>query len=139
MTNDKYSFPKNSSGAVYHSPAIDFNGNSYKYLRFVVKHTTTMEPGNSRENAFMSPQATGVTFNLSEFQMYDPVPTEKSQYFTVPGMKEACDALDAAITAAQEKLAAGTLTEADITTLQTAYRLVDTLYVDRPPIYGQLT
>ena len=139
MTNDKYSFPKNSSGAVYHSPAIDFNGNSYKYLRFVVKHTTTMEPGNSRENAFMSPQATGVTFNLSEFQMYDPVPTEKSQYFTVPGMKEACDALDAAITAAQEKLAAGTLTEADITTLQTAYRLVDTLYVDRPTIFGQLT
>ena len=82
--------------------------------------------------------ATGVTFNFSEFQIYDPTPTEKSQYYTVPGMKEACDALEAAITSAQEKLTAGTVTEADIAALQTAYRLVDSTYVDRSGLYTEL-
>ena len=138
MTNEEYDFPPNGSGAVYESPVIDFGGQSYKYLRFAVKHTTTMNPGNSRAGAFASPQATGVTFNLSEFQVYDANPTEKSQYFTVPGMKEACDALEEAMTAAQEKLAAGTVTEADIAALQVAYRLVDSTYVDRNAQFNKL-
>ena len=138
MTKDKYSFPANQSGAVYNSPIIDFGGESYKYLRFVVKHTTTMEPGNNRATSFVSPQATGVTFNLSEFQIYDPVPTAKSQYFTVPGMKEACDALEALIATSQEKLSAGTLVEADITALEAAYAKVDTLWIDRNALFNQL-
>ena len=137
MTDDVYNFPGRIPLAHYMSPVVDLGG-SYKYLRFVVKHTVTMEPGAPRASSFMSPQATGVTFNFSEFQIYDPTPTEKSQYYTVPGMKEACDALEAAITASQEKLAAGTVTEADIAALQTAYRLVDTLYVDRSGLYTEL-
>ena len=137
MTKEEYNFPIHQSGAVYNSPIIDLGGD-YKYLRFVVKHTTGVEPGNNRAGGFVSPQATGITFNLSEFQIYDSTPTEKSQYYTVPGMKEACDALEQAMTTAQEKLAAGTVTEADIEALQKAYRLVDTLYVDRPALFGQL-
>ena len=137
MTDDEYNFPGRIALAHYSSPVIDLGG-EYKYLRFVVKHTVTMEPGAPRANSFMSPQATGVTFNFSEFQIYDPTPTEKSQYYTVPGMKEACDALEAAITSAQEKLTAGTFTEADIAALQEAYRLVDTLYVDRSGLFSEL-
>ena len=137
MTKEEYNFPIHQSGAVYNSPIIDLGGD-YKYLRFVVKHTTGVEPGNNRAGGFVSPQATGITFNLSEFQIYDSTPTEKSQYYTVPGMKEACDALEQAMTTAQEKLAVGTVTEADIEALQKAYRLVDTLYVDRPALFGQL-
>ena len=137
MTDDVYNFPGRIPLAHYMSPVVDLGG-SYKYLRFVVKHTVTMEPGAPRASSFMSPQATGVTFNFSEFQIYNPVPTEKSQYYTVEGMKEACDALEAAIASAQEKLTAGTFTEADIAALQTAYRLVDTLYVDRSGLYTEM-
>ena len=138
MTDDEYNFPARVALGYYSSPIIDLGG-EYKYLRFVVKSTVNTVEGGGRYGAFTSPSATGITFNLSEFQIYDPVPTEKSQYYTVPGMKEACDALEEAMTAAQEKLAAGTVTEADIAALQVAYRLVDTLYVDRDGLFSQLT
>lgn len=138
MTDDEYNFPARVALGYYSSPIIDLGG-EYKYLRFVVKSTVNTVEGGGRYGAFTSPSATGVTFNLSEFQIYDPVPTEKSQYYTVPGMKEACDALEEAMTAAQEKLAAGTVTEADIAALQTAYRLVDSTYVDRNGLFSQLT
>ena len=137
MTDDEYNFPARVALGYYSSPIIDLGG-EYKYLRFVVKSTVNTVEGGGRYGAFTSPSATGVTFNLSEFQIYDPVPTEKSQYYTVPGMKEACDALEEAMTAAQEKLAAGTVTEADITALQTAYRLVDSTYVDRNAQFNKL-
>ena len=137
MTDDEYNFPARVALGYYSSPIIDLGG-EYKYLRFVVKSTVNTVEGGGRYGAFTSPSATGVTFNLSEFQIYDPVPTEKSQYYTVPGMKEACDALEEAMTAAQEKLAAGTVTEADIAALQTAYRLVDSTYVDRNAQFNKL-
>ena len=137
MTDDEYNFPGRVALGYYSSPIIDLGG-EYKYLRFVVKSTVNTVEGGGRYGAFTSPSATGVTFNLSEFQIYDPVPTEKSQYYTVPGMKEACDALEEAMTAAQEKLAAGTVTEADITALQTAYRLVDSTYIDRTALFSTL-
>jgi len=137
MTDDEYNFPARVALGYYSSPIIDLGG-EYKYLRFVVKSTVNTVEGGGRYGAFTSPSATGVTFNLSEFQIYDPVPTDKSQYYTVPGMKEACDALEEAMTAAQEKLAAGTVTEADIAALQTAYRLVDSTYVDRNAQFNKL-
>ena len=137
MTDDEYNFPARVALGYYSSPIIDLGG-EYKYLRFVVKSTVNTVEGGGRYGAFTSPSATGVTFNLSEFQIYDPVPTEKSQYYTVPGMKEACDALEEAMTAAQEKLAAGTVTEADIAALQTAYRLVNSTYVDRNAQFNKL-
>ena len=138
MTDDEYNFPARVALGYYSSPIIDLGG-EYKYLRFVVKSTVNTVEGGGRYGAFTSPSATGVTFNLSEFQIYDPVPTEKSQYYTVPGMKEACDALEEAMTAAQEKLAAGTVTEADIAALQVAYRLVDSTYVDRNGLFSKLS
>ena len=86
MTDDEYNFPARVALGYYSSPIIDLGG-EYKYLRFVVKSTVNTVEGGGRYGAFTSPSATGVTFNLSEFQIYDPVPTEKSQYYTVPGMK----------------------------------------------------
>ncbi len=137
MTDKEFNFPGNVSMPTYNSPDIDLGG-EYKYLRFVVKHTTTMDGGN-RANSFASPSVTGVTFNLSEFQVYDSTPTAKSQYYNVPGMKEACDALSAAIEAANAKVATGNITVADIEALQTAYRLVDTLYINRDVVFNTLT
>lgn len=136
MTNKEYHFPLKEALAYYSSPEIDL-GSEYKYLRFVVKSTVNSGPGGVRP--FASPQATGITFNLSEFQIYDAIPTEKSQYYKVDGMKEACDALDAAIAVAEGKLGESTITEADITALQTAYRLVDSTYIDRNSLFSQLT
>lgn len=138
MTKEEYNFPDNVNGADYTSPAIDFGGKTYKYLRFVVKHTTTMMKGAVRANSFAQPSRTGVTFNLSEFQIYDPEPTEKSQYYVVEGMKDACDALSAVVEQMNGKIAAGTATSADVTALQNAYRQVDELYVDRAAIYSEL-
>ena len=135
MTAAEYNFPVRVALGHFSSPVIDL-GADYKYLRFVVKGTVNSGPGSVR--TFASPQTTGITFNLSEMQIYEAEALPTSEYFTVEGMKEACDALDAAITAAEEKLAAGTFTEADITALQAAYRLVDSTYIDRDALYSQL-
>ena len=138
MTSDKYTFPLRVALGEFSSPVIDLGG-EYKYLRFVVKSTVNIEPGGGRAGAFVSPQATGITFNLSEFQIYDAVPSEKSQYYTVPGVKEACDALDAIIAESQEKLANGTVTEADVDALEAAYSLVDSTLIDRSGLFSKLS
>ena len=135
MTAAEYNFPVRVALGHFSSPVIDL-GADYKYLRFVVKGTVNSGPGSVR--TFASPQTTGITFNLSEMQVYEAEALPTSEYFTVPGMKEACDALDEAIAAAEGKLAAGTFTEADITALQKAYRLVDSTYIDRDALYSQL-
>ena len=44
-------------------------GDSYKYLRFVVKSTTSMN--KREERIFAHPELTGVTFGLQEFQLYE--------------------------------------------------------------------
>ena len=135
MTAAEYNFPVRVALGHFSSPVIDLGG-EYKYLRFVVKGTVNSGPGSVR--TFASPQTTGITFNLSEMQIYEAEALPTSEYFTVPGMKEACDALDEAIAAAEGKLSAGTITEADITALQKAYRLVDSTYIDRDALYSQL-
>src|SRR5574344_738196 len=93
--------------APYSSPVIDLGG-SYKYLRFVIQNTNNV--GMTAARTFGTPEVTGVTFNLSELQLYDAVPSKLSEYYTVTGMKEACDALSALIATAQDKMAKGTAT-----------------------------
>ena len=129
MTKEAYGLPGNGNMVSYSSPMIDL-GTSYKYLRFVVKHVSTQDGGN-RANSFASPKETGVTFNLSEFQIYDAIPTAKSEYYTVDGMKEACDELDKLINEGLAKIGSLTATEADIEALNAAAKKIKELYVDR--------
>ncbi len=136
MTKDAYGFPGNDNAVSYQSPVIDLKG-SYKYLRFVVKHVSTMDGGN-RKTSFAVPSITGVTFNLSEFQIYDANPAESSEYFKVAGMKEACDTYDKLVAEAQEKMANLTVTEADIEAINAAAKAIDDLYVDRDALDTKL-
>ena len=53
----------------WQSPVINMP-QAFKYLRFVVKGTTHMNTVDSR--MFAVPEITGVTFSLSEFQIYTP-------------------------------------------------------------------
>ena len=109
----------NVAEAEYTSPDLDF-GEPYRYLRIVVNGTTSSR--KTLGNLF---------FNISEFQVYDGVPTETSEYYTVSGMKEACDALSASITEAKEKIASLTATQADIDAISSLTDAVNNLYVDR--------
>ncbi|MDD4760425.1 MAG: hypothetical protein PHU66_06390, partial [Bacteroidaceae bacterium] len=129
-------FPGNVALSKYASPLIDLNG-SYKYLRFVVKHTTN--EGKQSERTFAVPEITGVTFNLSEMQIYDDNPAASSEYNTVTGMKAACDALDELITQARTKVTANTATQADVDALTAAIKAVNDLYVDRDAYYSEFT
>ncbi|MDD4760647.1 MAG: hypothetical protein PHU66_07545, partial [Bacteroidaceae bacterium] len=129
-------FPGNVALSQYSSPMIDLNG-SYKYLRFVVKHTTNENKQGDR--TFVVPEITGVTFNLSEMQVYDGNPATGSEYNTVTGMKAACDALDAMITQARTKVTANTATQADVDALTAAIKAVNDLYVDRDAYYSEFT
>ncbi len=136
MTKSEYGFPGNDNAVSYSSPVIDLKG-SYKYLRFVVKHVSTMDGGN-RATGFAVPSITGVTFNLSEFQVYDGTPAESSEYYKVAGMKEACDTYDKLVAEAQEKIANLTVTEADIEAINAAAKAIDDLYVDRDALDTKL-
>ena len=136
MTKDAYGFPGNDNLVSCESPVIDLNG-SYKYLRFVVKRVSTMD-GGKRATAFWQPSLTGVTFNLSEFQIYDGTPTANSEYYTVSGMKEACDELDKLVAEAQAKISSLTVTEEDIAAMNAITEKVSGLYVDRSAFDAEL-
>lgn len=134
MTQAGYGLPENVRLAQYSSPLIDL-GESYKYLRFVVTHTTT--EGTLRP--FTAPNITGVTFNLSEMQIYDGTPTNTSEYYTVTGMKDAVDQLNAAIQSAREKIANGTVTLQDTAAINSAIETVQSLYIDREALYNDFS
>ena len=123
----------NIPGVHYVSPTILF-GESYKYVRLVVRETTNMHVNRN----FANPFKTGVTFNIEELQFYNPNPTENSEYNTVAGMKEAVDNLKELVNAAATKIKDKTATEADITTLATAIKTVNDLYVDREALDAEL-
>lgn len=130
-------FPDNVALAKYASPDIDL-GASYKYLRFVVKHTTN--EFQQSERTFAVPAITGVTFNLSEMQIYDANPSTDSQYNTITGMKDACDAMDAQITSSKTKITSNTAAQSDIDALQktidSVNKLLETAVLSN---YKQLT
>ena len=129
-------FPSRGSLKTYSSPTIDLNG-SYKYLRFAVKGTNNQNIPSER--TFLNPFVSGVTFNLSEIQIYDGNPAASSEYNTVAGMKEACDALDAPIADARQKIANLTVTQADIDALNSLTDVVNKLYVDRDALDSELS
>jgi hypothetical protein len=128
-------FPANGALARYTSPILDLGG-SFKYLRFAVKHTTN--EGKQSERTFVVPEITGVTFNLSEMQIYDGEVAATSEYKTVSGMKDACDALSNLIQDAQAKISSLTATQADIDAIMAAIDVVNKLYVDRDNMDSQM-
>ena len=83
--------------------------------------------GGNRAGAFASPNVTGVTFNLSEFQVYDGTPASSSEYYTVEGMKGACDELDRLMAEAAEKVANKTAKLSDVTAIENACWALTTL------------
>lgn len=129
LTKPEYDFPeKNLNGSTYTSPVIDLGG-SYKYLRFVVKHTNGQ--GTMASRMFYDPSVSGVTFELSEFRLYDGNPNEDSEASHVEGMPDACAALLEQINSGRAKLVDGTATESDITSLKEAMAALSALYVNR--------
>ncbi len=119
-------FPTNQNGH-YTSPNITFE-EPYRYFRMVVLNTVSKRTNSN----------TGIPFfTLSEFQLYNSTPTANSQYNTLAGMKEACDALDALVKADEDKIANMTATIADTTELLAATRAVRALYVDRDVLDAQ--
>ncbi len=136
LTKANTNFPPNEAAAKFESDIIDL-GADYRYLRFVVKNTTTMDGGN-RSTQFATPNVSGVTFNLSELQIYNGVPAQTSEYYTVAGMKEACDTYDALVKEAAEKIANLTATTADVTALEAAIEKIKELYVDRTVVKEEM-
>ena len=110
-------FPALSSHEYYTSPVVSMGG-AYQYVRFVVLNTVN-GPGY---------------FNMSEFQMYDTKPTESSEYYTVKGMKEVCDQLDAELAKAKEKVTNMTAEKNDTAIIYQLARQIQALYVDRAGI-----
>ena len=100
LTKPRYDFPaKNLSGSSYTSPVIDLGG-SYKYLRFVVKHTNGQ--GTMASRTFYDPSVSGVTFELSEFRLWDGNPEASSQAKHIDGLDAACNALKEQLSQARD-------------------------------------
>lgn len=105
----------NVNNAHYISPAINLS-DSYEYVRFTIKGVTS-----GKDN-----------WNLSEFQIYKNTMKASSEYELVPGMKDAVDNLDAAVTAALNKIASSELvTKDDTAAFNVAIAAVKKLYVDK--------
>lgn len=137
LTKPRYDFPaKNLSGSSYTSPVIDLGG-SYKYLRFVVKHTNGQ--GTMASRTFYDPSVSGVTFELSEFRLWDGNPEASSQASHIEGMEAACAALLVQMNQGRDKLVAGTATEADVTALKSAMAAVSALYINRDSLDAALS
>ena len=121
-------FPSVSSHDYYTSPTIAM-GQAYQYVRFVVR--STLAGGNDTGGL--------PYFNMSEFQMYNTVPTATSEYYTVEGMKEACDKLDALMAEGKKKIDELTVTAEDTAAIYECMRTIQNLYVDRQAISTELT
>lgn len=136
MTKALYDFPeKNLEGSSYYSPVLDLGG-SYKYLRFVVKHTNGQ--GTMPSRTFFDPAVSGVTFELSEFRLWDGNPTGNSEALHNESLNDACKKLIALITDARTKIRNGKATQADIDALKAATEEVAKLYIDRDALYKEL-
>lgn len=107
----------------YTSPLIEL-GASYKYVRFLIEQTNN-----------------NVQYGVwSEFNLYPGTTSQTlSQYYYVTGMKEAADAMKAAENAGRTALDEGTITQATITTLQSAIEAVQALYVDTTDLANAIT
>lgn len=130
-------FPGAVQGGAYVSPVIDL-GSTYKYVRFVIKASALMNQRTFR--TFVVPDVTGVTWNVGELQLYSTeASTASSEYYKVPGMKEACDDMNKLVEELSAKLKDGTAQYSDTTDLNAAIHKVNSLYIDRSQLYSQLT
>ncbi len=101
----------------------------YRYFRMVVEGTVS-----GRTNT-----TSGIHyFTMSEFQIYNPKPTESSEYYTVKGMKETVDNMYDLIKAAEEKMANNSVVASDTTAILEAIRTINSLYMDRSVIYNKM-
>ncbi len=101
----------------------------YRYMRFSAMRTPDMKIRTSH-----------VQYVLSEFQLYeDVIDTLKSQRYTNPEVKAACDALQPLLTAAQEAYQDGTLTEAQINTLRQALQQLRSVKMDKTVLQNLLS
>lgn len=128
-------FPGAVQGAVYTSPVLNLS-NTYKYVRFVIKGTALMN--NATNRSFKAPSITGVTWNVGEFQVYNPDTLSTSEYYTVPGMKDACDNLASIISELENDIANKTAKFSDTARISEAIAKVESLYIDRASLKEQL-
>ena len=113
----------NANNAHYISPAINLS-DSYQFVRFSIKGVTS-----GKDN-----------WNLSEFQIYKNTMKASSEYILVPGMQDAVGNLDAAVTAALNKIASSELvTKEDTAAFNAAIAPVKKLYVDKDALNKTLT
>ncbi|MBR3114733.1 MAG: dockerin type I repeat-containing protein, partial [Bacteroidaceae bacterium] len=113
----------------YFTPALETT-EPISYVRFeVLKNNSTNRMLNGRPY-----------FNLAEFNIYSTVLDEDaSQYTYVEGMKEAADALKAAMDPALEKINTNTATQEDIDQLNAAIEAVNELYADTTALKNLIT
>ncbi|MDD4760911.1 MAG: discoidin domain-containing protein, partial [Bacteroidaceae bacterium] len=134
ITELKNGFPENIRFAQYISPNIDLT-KPYKYIRFVIKGTTNQNcAGLSRQ--FVVPDITGITWNVSEFQMYMVLNPERIQYNYIPALKEAIDAMKTLMDADKKLERHSILTTEPIVSLRTAMNKALSLYADSTELSG---
>jgi len=115
MISDKTAHPVR-----YTSSKIDL-GADYTDVRFEVESTVNNRPTSTG----------GFYLSLGRFQMMSSVANQKSEYYQVEGMKDACDKFDALLSSVKEKLANGTATIDDGTALTESANAIQKLYIDR--------
>ena len=118
-------YPTNASTS-YISESYTF---PYRYFRIVVEETVSGRANTTSGYKY---------FNFSAFQIYSTTPLESSEYYTVKGMKEAVDNLEALVKAAEGKIADKTVVSSDTTAILEAIRTVNSLYMDRSIIYNKM-
>ena len=69
--------PDRTAGAKYVSPVIEL-GDSYKYIRFVIKNTAMN--GKEAYRTFANPEITGITWNVGEWQLFQGLDPNRVQY-----------------------------------------------------------
>lgn len=116
--------PENVQAAEYESPLIDM-GDTYKYIRFVVKGITRIE---NRPTTL--PEVTGIVYNLSEFHMYAGEDPETLPYTHNADLKAAVDALKPLIDKYSAAEAHSIYTTAPIDSLNAAIAKVNSFTVD---------
>ena len=119
-------FPTTKTGT-YTSPVIKFD-QPYRFVRFDMTKTQSGRTNGTTGQVF---------FTLSEFMASAITPNQYSEYYIVPGMKEACDALDALITKAEGDVENLTAQLSDTTALKAAAKAVRALYVDRDAQFAE--
>ena len=119
--------PDRTAGAKYVSPVIEL-GDSYKYIRFVIKNTAMF--GQEAYRQFLNPEITGITWNVGEWQLFQGLDPHRIQYNYNPDVKAAVDAMKVLIDAAEAIEPLHMLDDSKIVELQNAVDLARSLFAD---------